>query len=265
MTWRFPHQQICTVSGAVDAVDNGSGTISAINQQMGRNQKMVKRRMTFAAFISLATLMVIQLTLTAVPCRAGMQEDVDRAVNIFDRFKDMPETSIPPAVMRNAKGLAILTVIKAGFIVSGRGGSGIVIARTGKGWSGPSAIGTGGAGFGFQIGGQVTEFVIVLNTVGAVQAFSQGGNVSLGGDLSVSAGPVGRTAEAGIMPTAAVYSYSRSQGLFAGASLEGTVIATRDDANSGYYGKPVTPSQILSGAIKPPKSAVKLQRVLSRY
>jgi len=226
---------------------------------------MLKHKVTFAAFVGLATLMVIQLTLTAVPCRAGMQEDVDRAVSIMERFHDIPESSIPPAVLKDAKGLAIMTVIKAGFIVSGRGGSGIVVARTGKGWSGPSAIGTGGAGFGLQIGGSVTEFVIVLNTTGAVQAFSQGGNISLGGDLSVAAGPVGRTAEAGIMPTAAVYTYSRSQGLFAGVSLEGTVIAARDDANRAYYGKALTPSQILAGGVKPPKRSGKLQKVLSRY
>ena len=227
---------------------------------------MLKYKGTFAAFVSLATLMLIQLTLTAVPCRAGMQEDVDRAVSIMERFHDIPESSIPPAVLRDAKGLAIMTVIKAGFIVSGRGGSGIVVARTGKkGWSAPSAIGTGGAGFGLQVGGSVTEFVIVLNTTGAVQAFSQGGNVSLGGDLSVAAGPVGRTAEAGIMPTAAVYTYSRSQGLFAGVSLEGTVIAARDDANRAYYGKAVSPSQILAGTVKAPKGTGKLLKVLSRY
>jgi lipid-binding SYLF domain-containing protein len=226
---------------------------------------MLKHKATFAAFVGLVTLMVIQLTLTADPCRAGMKEDIDRAVSIMERFHAIPESGIPPAVLKDAKGLAIMTVVKAGFIVSGRGGSGIVVARTGKGWSGPSAIGTGGAGFGLQIGGQVTEFVIILNTTGAVQAFSQGGNVSLGGDLSVAAGPVGRTAEAGIMPTAAVYTYSRSQGLFAGVSLQGTVIVARDDANKTYYHKAVTPSQILTGAIKPPKSAGKLQRVLSKY
>jgi lipid-binding SYLF domain-containing protein len=73
--------------------------------------------------------------------------------------------------MRDAKGLAILTVTKGGFIFSGRGGTGIVVARTEKGWSGPSAIGTGGIGFGFQAGVQISELVIVLNTPAAVEAF----------------------------------------------------------------------------------------------
>ena len=195
----------------------------------------------------------------------GMQDDVDRAVTTIMAFRNIPEKSIPPEVLRNAKGVAIMTVIKAGFIVSGRAGSGVVVARLGKGWSGPSAIGTGGAGFGFQIGAEQTEFVIVLNTREAVKAFSQGGNVQLGGDISVAAGPVGRTVEAGVTPVAAVYTYSRSQGLFGGISLEGTVVATRNDANAQYYGRAVTPGQILSGKVKVPAGAKPLQRALARY
>ncbi len=126
----------------------------------------------------------------------GMQDQVDQAATVLAQFKEMPEKGIPEAVLRNAKGLAFLTVLKAGFIFSGQGGWGVVVARTGKGWSGPSAIGTGGAGFGFQIGAQVTDFIIVLNTPEAVSAFAHGANVSLGAELSAAAGPVGRTAGA---------------------------------------------------------------------
>jgi len=109
-----------------------------------------------------------------------MQDDVDQAVTIIERFQQISEKAIPTAVLREAKGLAILTVTKAGFIVSGRGGTGVVVARTEKGWSGPSAAGTGGVGFGFQAGAQVSELVIILNTPEAVNAFSKGGNVTLG-------------------------------------------------------------------------------------
>ncbi len=208
---------------------------------------------------------VILGSLAIVPAFAGMQDDVDQAVNILQRFKSIPEKEIPPSVLRQARGLAIMTVAKAGFIFSARGGSGVVVARKGKGWSPPSALGTGGAGFGLQIGAEVTEFVIVLNTENAVKAFSQGGNVSLGAQLSVAAGPVGRTAEASVMPQAAVYTYSRSQGIFAGVSLQGTVIGSRDEANASYYGRSVTPSEILSGRIKAPKGAQTLIKTLSRY
>ena len=219
----------------------------------------MKPILLFALFLALAATFNPSVTY------GGMQDDVEQAVTIIQRFKDMPEKSIPREVLRDAKGLAIMTVIKAGFIFSGRGGAGVVVARTAKGWSAPSAIGTGGAGFGLQIGAQVTEFVIILNTYEAVQAFSQGGNVQLGGDLSVAAGPVGRSIEAGITPFAAVYTYSRSQGLFAGISLEGTVIATRNDANAAYYGRSITPKEILYGKVKAPAGARALQKQLSKY
>jgi SH3 domain-containing YSC84-like protein 1 len=215
--------------------------------------------------LAFALTLVMVLSGSAI-CIAEMQGDVDQAIAILTRFQEIPEKSIPPAVLKGAKGLAILTITKAGFIVSARGGTGIVVARAGKGWSGPSAIGTGGAGFGLQIGAQVSEFVIVLNTPDAVKAFSRGGNVSLGADVSVAAGPVGRDLAADVLPTAAVYTYSRSQGLFAGVSLEGTLLVSRDDTNAEYYGrKGVTPSQILSGQVKPPKGAQGLMKALSKY
>ncbi len=197
--------------------------------------------------------------------RESMEVDIERAAAIIERFEAIPENAIPPAVMRAARGLAILTVTKAGFIGSVRGGTGVVVARTENGWSGPSAIGTGGLGVGFQAGAEVAELVIVLNTPEAVNAFAKGGNVTLGGALGVAAGPVGRTAEAGVAVGAAMYTYSRSQGLFAGISLEGTVIATRDRVNAAYYGEPVEPREILAGRTAPPASAQKLLTVLTKY
>ena len=122
----------------------------------------------------------------------------------------MPEKGIPARVLRNARGLAIITVVKVGFGLSAKGGQGVVVARTDRGWSGPSFVGTGGAGWGPQIGAQITDFVFVLNSRAAVRAFSRDGNVTLGVDASVAAGPVGRDAHAGVTPTAAIYTYSRS-------------------------------------------------------
>jgi lipid-binding SYLF domain-containing protein len=195
-----------------------------------------------------------------------MQETVSDCAEIVQDFSQIAERSIPPLVVQNAKGIAILRVLKGGFFVSGRIGEGLVIARLPEGgWSGPSAIGTGGAGFGFQVGGQVTEFVIILNTRAAVKAFARGGNLEFGGALSVAAGPVGRAAEAGILPVAAVYTYSRSQGLFAGASLEGTILIAQSDKNARYYGGPVTPEEILSGCVPPPQSASQLVATLGQY
>src|SRR3954464_4463542 len=195
---------------------------------------------------------------------ATEQEVVNQSAHILRQFEQMPERGIPRSVLRNAKGLAILTVVKIGFGLSGKGGQGVVVARTGNGWSGPSFIGTGGAGWGPQIGAQITEFFFILNTNRAVRAFSRDGNVTLGADASVAAGPVGREAQAAVTPTAAIYTYSRAQGLFAGVSLEGTVIATQKTANHRYYGHAITARDILSGAVPAPSRANNLMSTLGR-
>jgi lipid-binding SYLF domain-containing protein len=131
------------------------------------------------------------------------------------------------------------------------------VARTPDGgWSDPSFIGTGGAGWGLQIGAQITEFVFVLNTREAVRAFSRDGNVTIGVDLSAAAGPVGRDLQASLTPRAAIYAYSRSEGLFAGVSLEGAVIATQKTANRRYYGRPVRSTDILQGRVRSRRAGV---------
>ena len=216
------------------------------------------------AFVFLITAILLTSCSTTSP-RDEMQADVDQAATVIQRFEAIPEKGIPPSVMKAARGVAILTVTKAGFIGSARAGKGVVVARLNNGWSGPSAIGTGGLGVGFQAGVEVTEFVMVLNTPAAVEAFSKQGNVTLGGNLSVAAGPLGRSAEAGVSLQSAIYSYSRSQGFFAGVSLEGTVIGVKDDYNQAYYGKPVMAQEILSGKVQPPAGARNLLQVLSKY
>jgi lipid-binding SYLF domain-containing protein len=195
---------------------------------------------------------------------ADEQETVDHCARVMRDFRHMQEKRIPRSVLRNAKGLAIITVVKAGFIFSGKAGHGVVVSRTGHGWSGPSFVATGGAGFGFQAGAQSTDFIFVLNNNEAVRAFSRDGNVTLGVDASVAAGPVGRNAEAAITPTAAIYTYSRSKGLFAGASVEGAVIGTQKDENARYYRKPVRAIDILRGRVAPPPGAGHLRAALNQ-
>jgi lipid-binding SYLF domain-containing protein len=199
----------------------------------------------------------------SAPLRAASpQAQVDRSTRIIERFRTMPEAGIPRRVLNRARGVAIISMLKGGFVWSGRVGDGVVLARTHAGWSGPSFIRAGGAGFGPQVGGKVTDFVLILNTPGAVRAFERGGTVELGGQLSAVAGPTGRTAETGVLPVAAVYTYSRSRGLFAGASLEGTVIMTNRTANNRYYHRPVTARAILNSEVLPPRGATRLRAVL---
>jgi lipid-binding SYLF domain-containing protein len=226
----------------------------------GKKEDVMMRKTIFL----IGALTLLSACSTVSP-RDAMHSEVEQASAIVERFEAIPEKGIPPAVMKAARGLAILTVTKAGFIGSARGGSGVVVARLQNGWSGPSAIGVGGLGVGFQAGAEITEFVIVLNTPAAVEAFAKGGNVTLGGNLSVAAGPVGRTVEGSVALQAATYTYSRSQGLFAGISLEGTVISTRDDLNEAYYGERVAARDILAGKIRPPADAQRLLDVLAKY
>ena len=166
------------------------------------------------------------------------------------------------------QGLAVLTVIKAGFLGSGRFGSGCVVARLSDGsWSAPSAMATGGAGFGGQIGFELTDFVFILNDAAAVRTFSQQGSLSLGGNVSIAAGPVGRNAEAAgtasLKGVAGIFSYSKTKGLFAGVSIEGSALVERRDANEKLYGRRVTARQLLEGGVRPPPEAEPLMRVLN--
>ncbi|KAJ5899553.1 hypothetical protein N7495_004297 [Penicillium taxi] len=206
------------------------------------------------------------------PLPSSLSSECKKASKILTSFIDPksafgPDKVIPPDVLANAKGLAILTVLKAGFIGSGRFGSGLVVARLGDGsWSAPSAIMTAGGGVGGQIGFELTDFVFILNDASAVRTFSQAGTLTLGGNVSLAAGPIGRNAEAaGAASTkgvAAVFSYSKTKGLFAGVSLEGSILVERKDANEKMYNSRVSASQLLTGSIRPPPSTDALMQVL---
>ncbi|KAF8634422.1 hypothetical protein AX15_000873 [Amanita polypyramis BW_CC] len=175
---------------------------------------------------------------------------------------------IPQHVLEHAKGFAIFTVFKAGFVVTARAGSGIVIAKLDDGsWSAPSAIGLAGLGVGGQAGAEMTDFLVVLNSRSAIRSFMAAGSLSLGGNLSIALGPLGRNGEAsGTVNTSgkvtAMYSYSKTRGLFGGVSLEGSVIVARQDANHNAYRSPVTVKLLLGGMVEPPPWAATLIRTL---
>lgn len=161
-----------------------------------------------------------------------------------------------------------MTVFKAGFLGSGRFGSGVVVARLADGtWSAPSAIGTVGGGFGGQIGFELTDFVFILNDAMAVKTFAQVGSLTLGGNVSIAAGPVGRNAEAAgaasLKSVSGIFAYSKTKGLFAGVSLEGSGLIERRDANEKMYGHRYTAQQLLSGSVPVPPEAEALMRVLN--
>jgi len=201
----------------------------------------------------------------------SLEKECGRAANTLSSFladPDHPESAlnaIPKVVLQRARGLAIFTVLKAGFIWSGKAGSGIVIARLPDGsWSAPSCIATGGVGFGLQIGADLSEFVVVLNSEDAVRAFTKEGNITIGGQLSAAAGPIGTGAavNASLINPAPLYTYSKNKGLFAGVSLEGTALIERKDANSAFYGVPIPAIDLLTGKVPPPEVASALYNVV---
>jgi len=197
--------------------------------------------------------------------------EAEKAAKILSSFLADPHhpesalNAIPKAVLQRARGLAVFQVLKAGFVFSGKAGSGLVIARLPDGsWSAPSCIATGGVGWGLQIGADITDFVVVLNSEDAVKAFSIGGNVTIGGNISAAAGPIGTggSVQASLAHPAPMFSYSKSKGLFAGISLEGTALIERKDANRDFYGTPIPARDILGGRVPPPEIASQLYEVI---
>ncbi|XP_058407867.1 SH3 domain-containing YSC84-like protein 1 isoform X6 [Diceros bicornis minor] len=173
-----------------------------------------------------------------------------------------------PHVIAKAKGLAILSVIKAGFLVTARGGSGIVLARLPDGkWSAPSAIGIAGLGGGFEIGIEVSDLVIILNYGRAVEAFAKGGNLTLGGNFTVAVGPLGRNLEGNVSlrSSAAVFTYCKSRGLFAGISLEGSCLIERKETNRKFYCQDIRAYDILFGDTPRPAQAEDLYEILDSF
>ncbi|XP_025062995.1 SH3 domain-containing YSC84-like protein 1 isoform X6 [Alligator sinensis] len=207
------------------------------------------------------------------PIPSNLKSEAKKAAKILREFTEItsrngPDKIIPAHVIAKAKGLAVLSVIKAGFLVTARGGSGIVLARLPNGsWSAPSAIGIAGLGGGFEIGIEVSDLVIILNHERAVEAFAKGGNLTLGGNFTVAIGPLGRNLEGDVAlrSSAAVYTYCKSRGLFAGVSLEGTCLIERKETNRKFYGLDIRASAILFGDLPPPAHAEDLYKILNSF
>ena len=169
-------------------------------------------------------------------------------------------------LLTNTKGVAFLTVVQAGFIGTGRFGSGCVVAKLEDGsWSAPSAIATIGGGIG-GIGGDVTDVMLLLNTDRAVKTFSGAGGLQLGLGLSLAVGPVGRSAEAALNvgggAAAPVFAYSQSKGIFAGAQAKIGVVIRRSKVNKKFYGHKVSSQDLLTGRVAPPPNAEPLYAAL---
>ncbi|KAF0933977.1 hypothetical protein E2562_021037 [Oryza meyeriana var. granulata] len=206
------------------------------------------------------------------PYAHTMEYEIYKAANSLNSYCKVgrlkPEKAIPYAILKQAKGLAIITVAKVGMVVAYKVGTGLVIARRADGsWSPPSAISTCGIGYGTQAGGELADFIIVLRNTEAIKTFSGKAHLSVGAGLSASVGHVGRVAEADLRAGdggyAACYTYSCSKGAFVGCALNGSLVSTRDTENARFYGSPIKASDILMGSMARPPAAAALYKVLS--
>jgi lipid-binding SYLF domain-containing protein len=179
--------------------------------------------------------------------------EADRAVQaayVLTEVMNIPENAIPEQLMARAHGIAVIPhVVKGAFGIGGQWGKGLMSQRREDGsWSPPAYIEIGGGSFGLQIGVQAVDIVLVFTDEDGLKGLLKD-KLKLGADASVTAGPVGRKAEVGtdILLRSAVFAYSRSKGLFAGISLDGSVVAIDDGANRAIYGKSLKGEQILLG------------------
>lgn len=194
-------------------------------------------------------------------------EQSQKAATVFREIMDTPDKEIPRELLDKAACVAVFpNVIKAGFIVGGRGGRGVASCRATAGWSGPIYLNLGGGSFGLQIGAQSTDFVLLfMNRDGINSLLSD--KFTLGADASVAAGPVGRQAgaETDLKLDAQILSYSRSKGLFAGLELKGVVINPDKDDMTDVYGAGITAKEVLAGKIQAPNSVLPFPSTLGRY
>jgi len=218
-------------------------------------------------------LLALTLTLWLGTSAAMADEKTDKRLEasrlVFESFTGMSEASIPDWLLERAYGVVVVPKvfeIAVGF--GGRGGRGVMAVRNPDGsWSNPVFVTLGGGSFGFQFGMHMTDTVLVLMSRKSVEGIS-GGKVMLGADASVAAGPVGRTAAASTDPMlkTQVLSYARTEGVFAGVAVEGTVISVDDGSNATAYGASgILASQILEGKLgTPPPAALEFKAAVQR-
>jgi len=197
------------------------------------------------------------------------RERAQKAADVLSEIMQIPEGGIPDELMQRAEAVAVIPhMVKGAFGLGGEYGKGLVSERLSNGkWSAPSFIKIGGGNFGFQLGVEATDVVLVFTSRDGFKGLLDG-KVKLGADASVAAGPVGRKAEVAtdVKLKSPVLAYSRSKGLFAGVSLDGAVVEIDNTSNKRAYGNDVSAQDILmSGKMALDPDVAPFVRVLERY
>jgi len=211
---------------------------------------------------SLCIGFVLTCTASAASSREDLQARMDAAKTVLDQIMAANDATIPLNILHQATCVGVGPgLIKGAFIVGGQYGQGVVTCRTGHGWSAPVFIRMAGGSFGFQIGGQSTDLILVAVNERGFQDLLKN-KFKIGGDASAAAGPVGRSGQASTdwKMNAELLSYSRNKGLFAGIDLDGTSVSQNSEDTELYYGQPHRFDAILKGSVDVPPGAVPFVR-----
>ena len=226
---------------------------------------------TFPAFVlTLAALLAFSFTTSAqAPPDSEEASRLRESITVLNEVMATSDTSIPSSIAAKAEGIAIFPgTLKAGFIFGGMRGRGVLSARTAGGWSLPTFMTLTGGSIGLQIGGQAADLVLIIMNRRGLEQFVRN-QFKFGADAAVAAGPVGREAQANtdLQLRAEILSYSRSRGLFAGVTVNGSTVRADLDANERFYGKRLDgPQLVLNDAIvESPAPVPEWIQTLSRH
>lgn len=203
----------------------------------------------------------------AASSMADLNDRLEKARAVIDELSQTPDKGVPDSIIRKAVCVAVVPSLKkAAFGIGAQYGQGVVTCRTGHGWSGPVFIRMAGGSFGFQIGAQGTDLVLVAVNQQGMQDLLRS-KFKIGGDAAATAGPVGRNAQAGTSAnmSAELLTYSRSKGVFAGIDLDGTSVSQNQDDTNVLYAGNLGYKQILSGSVPVPAAAQPFVRTVARY
>src|ERR1019366_6751446 len=199
--------------------------------------------------------------------RENLQARIDAAKVVLDEIMAAQDNTIPMNILERATCIGVVPgMLKGAFIGGIQYGQGVVTCRTGHGWSAPVFIRMAGGSFGFQIGGQSTDLVLVAVNDRGLQDLLKN-KFKIGGDASAAAGPVGRSGQAATdwKMNAELLSYSRNKGLFAGIDLDGTSVSQNNEDTNIYFGSPHAFDAILKGSVGVPPGAVPFVRAVAQY
>ncbi|HEX8924563.1 MAG TPA: lipid-binding SYLF domain-containing protein [Terriglobales bacterium] len=199
--------------------------------------------------------------------RADDVSRLDESAKILGEIMNAGDKGIPEEIIGSAKCIAVVpSMLKGGFVVGANYGKGVASCRSEKGWSAPAFFSVKGGSFGFQIGGQAVDLIMLIMNDKGMNNLLQS-KFKLGADASVAAGPVGRHADASTdwKMRAEVLTYSRARGVFAGVSLNGAVITQHQDDTRSFYGRMVPFKTILLGNVDAPKDAETWRSALTKY